>query len=218
MGYIESGKSQGAKVHIGGERHGDVGYWVRPTIFTDVSPDMTIMREEIFGPVCAVAKFADEDEVVRMANDTTYGLGACVFSQNIKRALDTAHRMEAGSVWVNCTQTSENQVPFGGYKQSGIGRELGEYALAKCVVCCDLQSVGWTLTDALQLHEHKGRARQLGTRDVNGMYRAMRPCHPIVHYTGPASRLYILSQLQADSDLLRAYPKYCEPARYNTIR
>ncbi|KAI0319928.1 aldehyde dehydrogenase [Amylostereum chailletii] len=130
MGYIESGKQQGAKVHLGGEQHGDVGYWIKPTIFTDTTPDMKIVQEEIFGPVGVVIKFTDETDVIRQANDTMYGLAACVFSQDIKRGIETAHKLHAGTVWVNCANSTETNVPFGGYKQSGIGRELGDAALA----------------------------------------------------------------------------------------
>ncbi|PPR03693.1 hypothetical protein CVT24_007414 [Panaeolus cyanescens] len=129
MGYIESGKSEGAKVHMGGERHGEAGYFIKPTVFTECKRDMKIIREEIFGPVCAVMKFKTEEEVIEVANDTTYGLGCNVFSQNINRALRVAHALEAGSAWVNCAQAGDAAVPFGGYKQSGIGRELGEYAI-----------------------------------------------------------------------------------------
>jgi aldehyde dehydrogenase (NAD+) len=129
MGYIESGKEAGATVHHGGEPHGDEGFFIKPTIFTDVHPDMKIVKEEIFGPVAVIIKFKDEAEVVEMANNTTYGLGAHIFTQNVSRAVRMAHAVEAGSVWVNCAQDTEANVPFGGYKQSGIGRELGEYAL-----------------------------------------------------------------------------------------
>jgi aldehyde dehydrogenase (NAD+) len=129
MSYIESGKADGAKVHLGGERHGNEGYFINPTIFTDVKPEMKIVREEIFGPVGVVIKFTDEDDVIRQANDTTYGLAAAVFSQNINKALETAHRLQAGTVWVNCMNQINANIPFGGFKQSGIGRELGEYAL-----------------------------------------------------------------------------------------
>ncbi|KAA1476324.1 aldehyde dehydrogenase [Dentipellis sp. KUC8613] len=129
MGYISSGKQQGATVHLGGERHGEEGYWIKPTIFTNTKPDMRIVQEEIFGPVGVVIKFEDEDDVVRQANDTVYGLAAAVFSQDINRAIETAHKLHAGTAWVNCVNHLQPQVPFGGYKQSGIGRELGEYAL-----------------------------------------------------------------------------------------
>ncbi|KAJ2924338.1 hypothetical protein H1R20_g12754, partial [Candolleomyces eurysporus] len=129
MSYINSGRSDGATVHLGGERVGSEGYFIEPTIFTDVKPDMKIVKEEIFGPVGVVIKFEDEEDVIRQANDTTYGLAAAVFSQDINRALRTAHRLQAGTAWVNCANQLHANVPFGGFKQSGIGRELGEYAL-----------------------------------------------------------------------------------------
>ena len=120
MGYIESGKADGATVHHGGERFGDEGYFISPTIFGNVRPDMKIVKEEIFGPVGVVIKFHDEDDVVRQANDTQYGLAAAVFSKHIDKALRVAHRLNAGMTWVNCTNTLNAQVPFGGFKQSGI--------------------------------------------------------------------------------------------------
>ncbi|KAJ7691189.1 aldehyde dehydrogenase domain-containing protein [Mycena rosella] len=129
MGYIESGKAAGATVHTGGERHGTEGFFIQPTIFTDVTPEMKIVREEIFGPVAVLIKFTDEADVIRQANDTVYGLAAAVFSQNINRALETAHKLQAGTAWVNCVNQLHPNAPFGGYKQSGIGRECGEYAL-----------------------------------------------------------------------------------------
>ncbi|TBU39638.1 aldehyde dehydrogenase [Dichomitus squalens] len=130
MGYIESGKAEGAKVHYGGHRVGDEGYYISPTIFTETKPNMKIVQEEIFGPVCVVIKFSDDDDIVKQANDSVYGLAAAVFSQNVTRALSTAHKLKAGTVWVNVANMLYPNVPFGGYKQSGIGRELGEYALA----------------------------------------------------------------------------------------
>ncbi|KAG6811501.1 hypothetical protein H0H92_007149 [Tricholoma furcatifolium] len=129
MSYIDSGKQDGATVHTGGVRHGEEGYFIQPTIFTDVKPEMKIVQEEIFGPVGVVIKFKTEEEVIEAANNTTYGLACHIFSENISRALRVAHALEAGSAWVNCAQTTDKAVPFGGYKQSGIGRELGEYAL-----------------------------------------------------------------------------------------
>ncbi|TFY62577.1 hypothetical protein EVG20_g6655 [Dentipellis fragilis] len=129
MSYINSGKEQGATVHLGGERQGEEGYWIKPTIFTDTKPNMRIVQEEIFGPVGVVIKFEDEADVIRQANDTVYGLAAAVFSQDINRAIETAHKLHAGTAWINCVNQLHPQVPFGGYKQSGIGRELGEYAL-----------------------------------------------------------------------------------------
>ena len=133
MGYIDSGKKDGATVHTGGQRFGSQGYFIEPTIFTNTRPDMKIVKEEIFGPVGVVIKFHDEEDVIRQANDTQYGLASAVFSKNIDKALRVAHRLNAGTAWVNCANTLDTQIPFGGFKQSGIGRELGEYALAKYV-------------------------------------------------------------------------------------
>ncbi|KAJ7708120.1 aldehyde dehydrogenase [Mycena rosella] len=130
MGYISSGKESGATVHIGGDRHGTEGYFIQPTIFTDCTPDMKIVQEEIFGPVAAIMKFKTEEEVIEAANATTYGLSSCVFSENISRALRVVHALESGSAFVNSAQLVDSSIPFGGYKQSGIGREHGEYALA----------------------------------------------------------------------------------------
>ncbi|KAJ7471611.1 aldehyde dehydrogenase [Mycena galericulata] len=130
MGYIHSGKTEGATVHLGGERHGSEGYFIQPTIFTDCTPDMKIVKEEIFGPVAAVLKFKTEEEVIEAANATVYGLSCCVFSENISRAIRVVHALEAGSAFINTAQTVDPAVPFGGYKESGIGREHGEYALA----------------------------------------------------------------------------------------
>jgi len=129
VGYIKSGKEEGATTLLGGNRHGTEGYFIEPTIFTDVKPDQKIMREEIFGPVVAVAKFKDEEDIIRQANDSVYGLAAAVFTKDITRGIKTAHALKAGTVWVNQYNMINYQVPFGGYKESGIGRELGEYAL-----------------------------------------------------------------------------------------
>ncbi|KAJ2924332.1 hypothetical protein H1R20_g12767, partial [Candolleomyces eurysporus] len=130
MSYIDSGKEAGAHVQAGGERHGDKGFFIKPTVFTNVTPDMKIVREEIFGPVGVVLKFKTEEEVIELANDTTYGLASHIFSENTSRAIRVAHALESGSVWVNCANSLEISVPFGGYKQSGNGgRDLGEYAL-----------------------------------------------------------------------------------------
>ncbi|KAF9261037.1 aldehyde dehydrogenase [Marasmius fiardii PR-910] len=130
MGYINSGKEEGALVHFGGVRHGEEGYFIKPTVFVDVRPDMKIMREEIFGPVCSLVKFKTEEaEVIEWANDTTYGLAANVLTENVGRAIRMASALEAGSIFVNCAEVTESGIPFGGYKQSGLGRECGEYAL-----------------------------------------------------------------------------------------
>ncbi|KFH46784.1 Aldehyde dehydrogenase-like protein [Hapsidospora chrysogenum ATCC 11550] len=130
MGYIESGKKEGATVEVGGGRHGDKGYFIQPTIFSNVRPDMKIMQEEIFGPVCAIAKFKDEEDAIKLAHDTTYGLAAAVHTKDLNTAIRVSNRLKAGTVWVNCYNMLDPQLPFGGFKESGIGRELGEAALA----------------------------------------------------------------------------------------
>ena len=129
MGYIEAGKSEGAMLACGGERVGDRGYFVQPTVFSGVEDDMKIAREEIFGPVMSVIAFKDVDEVIKRANRTTYGLAAGVWTRDIKKALAVANGVRAGTVWVNCYHVLDTRAPFGGFKQSGIGRELGEYGL-----------------------------------------------------------------------------------------
>ncbi|ORY06569.1 aldehyde dehydrogenase [Basidiobolus meristosporus CBS 931.73] len=129
MGYIEAGKKEGATCQLGGGRWGKVGYFVEPTIFTDVREDMTIMKEEIFGPVVAITKFKDEKEVIEKAHCTEYGLAAAVFTKDVSKAIRISNSLQAGTVWVNCYNTFDASTPFGGYKESGIGRELGKYAL-----------------------------------------------------------------------------------------
>ncbi|KAF9461883.1 aldehyde dehydrogenase [Collybia nuda] len=124
--YIEEGKKDGATVHLGGGRHGKEGYFIEPTIFTNTKPNMSIVRDEIFGPVSVIVKFTTEQEVIEAANDTSYGLATHLFSADISRALRVTNMMEAGTVWVNSVIAPDVNVPFGGYKQSGIGREFGE--------------------------------------------------------------------------------------------
>jgi aldehyde dehydrogenase (NAD+) len=129
LGYIEAGKDEGARCVTGGERFGSKGYFIKPTIFADVKDHMKIATEEIFGPVMQVLKFKDVDEVVQRANTTDYGLAAAVWSRDIKKAHTIAERLRAGTVWVNCYDVFDAAAPFGGFKSSGIGRELGEKAL-----------------------------------------------------------------------------------------
>ncbi|GAB1313559.1 aldehyde dehydrogenase (NAD(P)(+)) ald5 [Madurella fahalii] len=129
MGYIKLGIEEGATVQTGGGRHGDKGYFIQPTIFTDVRQDMKIMQEEIFGPVCAIAKFHSEEEVIKLGNESSYGLAAAVHTKDINTAIRVSNALRAGTVWVNYNML-HYALPFGGYKQSGIGRELGEAALA----------------------------------------------------------------------------------------
>lgn len=129
MRYVETGKTEGATLLAGGERHGDTGYFVQPTVFADVEDDMTIAKEEIFGPVMSILKFSDVDTVLERANNSDYGLGAAVMTRNFTKAQGIARQLRAGTVWVNCYDTFDAALPFGGYKSSGIGRELGEAGL-----------------------------------------------------------------------------------------
>ncbi|KAI1109032.1 aldehyde dehydrogenase [Nemania sp. NC0429] len=132
LGFVESGQSEGATLAAGGKPCplDGKGYFIEPTVFTNVKDTMKIYREEVFGPFVVVASFKTEDEAVRMANDSTYGLGAAVFSQSLELTHRVAARIEAGMVWINSSNDSDVRVPFGGVKQSGIGRELGEAGLA----------------------------------------------------------------------------------------
>ncbi|KAG9302951.1 hypothetical protein G9A89_022368 [Geosiphon pyriformis] len=129
MSYIEAGKKDGATLYLGGERHGTEGYFIKPTIFTNVNEDMKIMQEEIFGPVVAIAKFKTAEEVIEKAHLTKYGLAAAVFTKDITRAIKISNALKAGTVWVNCYNIIGTSAPFGGFKESGTGRELGKYGL-----------------------------------------------------------------------------------------
>jgi aldehyde dehydrogenase (NAD+) len=129
MSYIDSGKCEGAELLTGGKRVGDRGYFIEPTVFANVKDEMKIAREEIFGPVMSIIKFHDIDEVVERANNTMYGLAAGVWTRDIAKAHAIANSVRAGTVWVNCFDVFDAAAPFGGFKQSGIGREMGEYAL-----------------------------------------------------------------------------------------
>lgn len=131
LGYIEKGKAEGARLVAGGHRKYDKGYFVEPTIFADCTDEMTIVKEEIFGPVMTILPFDSEEEVVRRANDSIYGLAASVWTTNVKKAHRITRQLEAGTVWINDFGLEWETMPFGGYKQSGIGREMGgEYGLA----------------------------------------------------------------------------------------
>ena len=127
--YIEIAKREGATLVAGGSR-ADIGtgkgYFLQPTVFADVTPAMTIAREEIFGPVLATIEFADLDEAIARANDSTYGLAAAVWTKDIKKAHYVARKLQAGTVWVNAYNLYDTALPFGGYKQSGFGREMGD--------------------------------------------------------------------------------------------
>ena len=129
MKYIELGKEQGADLVTGGTRHGDKGFFVEPTLFDKVTDDMRIATDEIFGPVMSVLTFKDEKELIERANNTIYGLAAAVWTRDIAKAHKTASELKAGTVWVNCYDVFDAAAPFGGYKMSGMGRELGEEGL-----------------------------------------------------------------------------------------
>jgi phenylacetaldehyde dehydrogenase len=125
LGYIDKGIREGGEVLTGGGRHGDKGYFVQPTIFKNCGSASTLYKEEIFGPVLVANSFNDVDQIASQANDTTYGLAASVWTQDLSLAHRLAKRIEAGTVWVNCHHLIDPALPFGGFKQSGIGREQG---------------------------------------------------------------------------------------------
>ena len=129
LGYIDTGKKEGAKLVTGGERCGERGYFIKPTIFDEVDNNMKIAREEIFGPVVSAITFDDVSEVVRQGNLSIYGLAAAVWTRDIKKAHRLARDLKAGTIWINTYNTFDAASPFGGFKQSGFGRELGVHAL-----------------------------------------------------------------------------------------
>jgi phenylacetaldehyde dehydrogenase len=128
-GFLESGRAEGATALAGGGRFGDRGYFVEPTVLTNTRPEMQVVREEIFGPVLVAAPFADLDEIAAVANDSEYGLGAGIWTRDISKAHALAKKLRAGTVWINCYNVFDAALPFGGYKQSGWGREMGHEAL-----------------------------------------------------------------------------------------
>jgi aldehyde dehydrogenase (NAD+) len=129
MHYIDLGKKEGAQCLTGGARWGDRGYYIEPTLFAEVRDDMAIAQDEIFGPVMSVLKFRNLDEIVERANNTPYGLAAAVWTRDVAKAHYLANKIRAGTVWVNCYDVFDAAAPFGGFKMSGMGRELGERGL-----------------------------------------------------------------------------------------
>ena len=130
--YIERGLDEGAKLVVGGAEPPsglERGYYVQPTVFSDVTPEMTIAREEIFGPVLATIEFGDVDEAIARANDSSYGLAAAVWTKDIKKAHYVARKLQAGTVWINTYNIYDTAAPFGGYKASGFGREMSAHAI-----------------------------------------------------------------------------------------
>ena len=127
--YIQQGLADGARALTGGKRWGDQGYFIEPTVFVDVKPEFSIVEEEIFGPVVAALPFDDEEDVARAANNSIYGLAAGIWTKDLSKAHRTAARVQAGSVWVNQYNGFDTALPFGGFKQSGWGRELGDSAI-----------------------------------------------------------------------------------------
>ena len=128
-GYLEAGSAEGAKAVVGGGKRGGPGYFVDPTLLVDVKPEMKVVREEIFGPVVTAIPFDEPEEVVNFANSTEYGLASAVWTRDISKAHQIAAKLRAGTVWINCYNVFDPALPFGGYKQSGWGREMGHEAL-----------------------------------------------------------------------------------------
>jgi aldehyde dehydrogenase (NAD+)/phenylacetaldehyde dehydrogenase len=129
LGYLDSGREQGAEAVAGGRRHGEQGWFVEPTVLVNTTPEMKVVREEIFGPVVTVTPFTGVDEIAAAANDTQYGLAAGVWTRDVGKAHRVAGAIKAGSVWVNSYNVLDAALPFGGYKQSGWGRENGRAVL-----------------------------------------------------------------------------------------
>ena len=129
MGYIDIGREEGAEVITGGKRRGDAGYFVEPTILGNTTQDMKVVQEEIFGPVVCVQRYSDLNEITRLANDSIYGLGASLWTRDVGNIMRFVPKIKAGTVWVNCHNILDVAMPFGGFKQSGYGRELGKDVL-----------------------------------------------------------------------------------------
>lgn len=147
LGYVKKGKDEGATLITGGERQGNKGYFIKPTLFADVKPNMAIYKDEIFGPFGVITKFDTPDDVLALANASEYGLAAGIHTENLNTAKYVADRLRAGTVWINTYNDFHYAVPFGGYKQSGFGREMGEaafdnYTQTKAIRCRINETVG----------------------------------------------------------------------------
>ena len=152
LDHIQSACCEGAQLLMGGSAYNDqrsAGNFVQPTIFTDVKPSMRIVRDEVFGPVLTVQVFDTEEEAIRIANDTIYGLAAGVFTRDGAKAQRVVRRLRAGITWINTYHPTFNEAPWGGYKQSGMGRELGTYGyeayteVKQINHCINPQPLGW---------------------------------------------------------------------------
>lgn len=149
LGYIDSGVQEGAKVATGGKKwEQSKGFYVEPTILTECTPSMKVVKEEIFGPVLVVSRFSTEEEAIKLANDTTYGLGAACFTSDAKQAMKVSGELNAGTVWVNQYGLLHASAPFGGVGQSGIGRELGaegirEYLTTRTIMHNIAEEMSW---------------------------------------------------------------------------
>jgi phenylacetaldehyde dehydrogenase len=128
-GFFDSGREEGATFNTGGARQGDAGYFVKPTVLSDTNPNMRVEAEEIFGPVVTVSPFKNAEDVVPAGNKSTYGLAAGIWTKDISKAHKVAKQLRAGTVWINCYNVFDASLPFGGYKQSGWGREMGHEVL-----------------------------------------------------------------------------------------
>jgi len=160
--FIETGKKEGAKLQLGGKGT-ERGYYIEPTVFSDVQDNHVIGTEEIFGPVMCIMKWSTMEELIERANRTPYGLSASLFTKDINVAHWVASNLNAGTVWVNCHNILQPQAPFGGYKQSGFGRDLGQYALNEYTqVKCITTKVGEGVPPVPRLNPVTGKA---GTRE-----------------------------------------------------
>ncbi|XP_059451376.1 benzaldehyde dehydrogenase, mitochondrial-like, partial [Corylus avellana] len=147
LNYIKSGIESGATLESGGDSVGSKGYYIQPTVFSNVQDDMLIAKDEIFGPVQSILKFQTLDEVIRRANASRYGLAAGVFTKNINTANTLTRALKAGTIWINCYIVFDAAIPFGGYKMSGHGREKGIYSLSNYLqvkaVVTPLENPAW---------------------------------------------------------------------------